>query len=208
MAFLAIPYPLNNNTPTWFEGVVRQAMVGASLASTVFAVGSIAVGLIHVKKHRLILTVNDAHDFLCDAYHPLFGLRPLAILWSLPFAFLLWSVLTFSAAVLLFCVTIGSNTPKYVLLPLAAIMLGWVLVTVWYLWKRGTKWSVDLESGGRLERNDQLTEMMSKLRLPGFSKSWSYISYLISLFANLCNSYPRELDIHKIPITSWLWLVV
>lgn len=166
MAFLAIPYPLTNNTPTHLQELFQHAMIAASLCSTVFSVGSIAIGLIHIRKHRSIVTAEEACDFLTGAHHNLYGLRPLAILWSLPFAFLMWSVVTFSAAVLLFCATTGNLAPKLVLLVLSASMLIWICVTVWYFWKRETQWGYDVEGGEKVSRRMKFAGWLWDLRWP------------------------------------------
>src|SRR4051812_32620932 len=107
MAFLAIPYPILNpqlqDPVTDIEQLLRIAMITASLCSTVFSVGSIAISLLHIRKHRTERTAEEYCDFLQAEHHHLYGHRPLAMLWSLPYAFLMWSVLAFSAAVMLFC---------------------------------------------------------------------------------------------------------
>jgi hypothetical protein len=161
MAFLAIPYPILDPqlttplTPT--EYIIRVAMITASLASTVFSVGSIAISLLHIRKHRTEQTAEEYCNFLETEHHHLYGHRPLAILWSLPFAFLMWSVLTFSAAVLLFCVTASGIVPKVPLLTLSAFIIGWVVLTVWYFWKREIRWTMTVDGVERPSFRMQFT---------------------------------------------------
>jgi len=161
MVFLAIPYPILDpqlTTPlTRPEYIIRVAMITASLASTVFSVGSIAIGLLHIRKHRTEQTAEEYCDFLETEHHHLYGHRPLAILWSLPFAFLMWSVLTFSAAVLLFCVTAAGIVPKIPLLTLSAFIIGWVVLTVWYFWKREIRWTMTVDGVERPSFRMQFT---------------------------------------------------
>lgn len=149
MAFLAIPYPIMDPQQlkplSEFQRVVRIAMITASLASTVFAIGSIATSLLHIRKHRTERTAEEYCEFLTGEHHHLYGHRPLAILWSLPFAFLMWSVLTFSAAVLLFCVTADGIIPKIPLLALSGVILAWILFAIWYFWKREIHWTMSVE---------------------------------------------------------------
>jgi hypothetical protein len=95
-------------------------------------------------------TAEEYCEFLMTEHHNLYGHRPLAILWSLPFAFLMWSVLTFSAAVMLFCFSAGGVGPKYTLIALSAIITMSILVSVWYFWKRETKWTTSVEGHERL----------------------------------------------------------
>jgi hypothetical protein len=152
MAFLAIPYPILDPQQyqplTDTQNTVRLAMITASLASTVFSVGSIAISLLHIRKHRMERTAQEYCEFLQTEHHQLYGHRPLAILWSLPFAFLMWSVLTFSAAVMLFCVTAGipgGLVPKIPLLAQSGFITASILLSIWYFWKRETRWTSTVE---------------------------------------------------------------
>jgi hypothetical protein len=153
MAFLAIPYPILDpqlqNPVTDFQMAVRAVMITASLCSTIFSVGSIAISLLHIRKHRTERTAQEYCEFLESEHHHLYGHRPLAMLWSLPYAFLMWSVLAFSAAIMLFCVTAGGLVTEVTLLTLSGCMVFWILISVWYFWKRETRWTSTVEGVSR-----------------------------------------------------------
>ncbi|KAG8827162.1 hypothetical protein FRC17_007963 [Serendipita sp. 399] len=177
MAFLAIPYPIldpqQQNPLSRFQTVTRIAMITASLGSTVFSVGSIAISLLHIRKHRTERTAEESCNFLETQHHHVYGHRPLAILWALPFAFLMWSVLSFSAAVMLFCVTASGIVTEVTTLGLSAVIVGWIVLSVWYFWRREANWT-PTANGRRSFRmifTDWLWEM--KLGAEKFGKSFS-----------------------------------
>ncbi|KIM28673.1 hypothetical protein M408DRAFT_8509 [Serendipita vermifera MAFF 305830] len=167
MAFLAIPYPILNpqlqEPVTDFEKALRLAMITASLCSTVFSVGSIAISLLHIRKHRVDRTADEYCDFLETQHHYLYGHRPLAMIWSLPYAFLMWSVVSFSAAIMLFCVNAGGMVTEIALLALSGCMTFCILVSIWYFWKRETKWTSSVD--GRPSFRMQFTDWLWDLRL-------------------------------------------
>lgn len=140
MAFLAIPYPIldpqQQRPQTRLQEIMRTAMITASLASTVFSVGSIAISLLHIRKHRTERTAEEYCEYLETQHHHAFGHRPLAIIWALPFAFLMWSVITFSAAVMIFTIMAAGDVTKYLLVSLSVFIVGWIVLCVWYFWKR------------------------------------------------------------------------
>lgn len=156
MAFLAIPYPIldpqQRQTLSETQNIARLAMVTISLTSTVFSIGSIALSLLHIRKHRMEHTAHDYRDFLRTKRHQNYGHRILAILWSLPFAFLMWSVLTFSAAVILFCVVTGlpgDLVPKVPLLVQSGFVLISMSLSIWYFWKREAEWALTAEESSQ-----------------------------------------------------------
>lgn len=142
MGFLAIPGSDSTQILTTREGTSYQVMIALSLASTLFSIGSISIGLIHVRRYRLNLTVaNNDPDYNVFAYsHPTFGLRILCIFWSLPLAFLLWSLLTFSISICIFCLILGTQLVGSLLRPLSVLVFGGIFVTLGYFWRRGSKW--------------------------------------------------------------------
>lgn len=161
MAFLAIPYPIldpQQQYPlTQTQYTTRIAMITASLVSTVFSIGSITVSLLHIRDHRPERTAEEFGHFLNTKHHHLYGYRPLSILWGLPFAFLVWSVLTFSTAILLFCVTAADMVPKIPLLTLSAFMMCWILLTVYCSWKHENRWTLMVDGVERPSFRMKLT---------------------------------------------------
>jgi len=173
MAFLAIPYPILNpqlqEPVTDFQQTIRIAMITASLSSTVFSIGSIAISLLHIRKHRTERTAQEYCDFLEGQHHHLYGHRPLAMLWSLPYAFLMWSVLAFSAAIMLFCVT-ATGVITETLLTLCGCMTFWIGLSIWYFWKRETTWTSTVEGVRRPSFRMLFTNWFWDLRMSAQAK--------------------------------------
>jgi Na+/melibiose symporter-like transporter len=145
MAFLAIPFPLmdpqqRNGLVSTQDGV-RLATITASFVSTIFSIGSIATSQLHIRKHKMQKTAEQCQEFLTTEHHQLYGHRPLAILWSLPFAFFMWSLLTFFLSVVLLYVTTGSKAVKATSMFFSVVVLFSVCISVWYFWKRETLWT-------------------------------------------------------------------
>jgi hypothetical protein len=147
MAFLAIPMPGTTEstyTPAQLS-LLQTAAVTCSLFSTVFSVGSITLGLINTRKHRGEPSYKEIADFLQSAHHRHFGFRPLAIVYALPIALLMWAVLSFAGAIVLYCLMATSIIPRVALLTLGAFLMGCTFATVWYFWQRETRWGYDVE---------------------------------------------------------------
>lgn len=138
MAFLAIPYPIFNpqlqDPVTAFEKTLRVAMITASICSVMLAIGSIALSLLHMQKHRRDSTVDKYCDFLGS--HPLYGHRPLAIIWSIPYALLMWGVVAFTTAIMFLCVATAGIVTGTIFLILCCVVVGSILICVWYFWEQ------------------------------------------------------------------------
>ncbi|CAG7846419.1 SubName: Full=Uncharacterized protein {ECO:0000313/EMBL:CCA66961.1} [Serendipita indica DSM 11827] len=145
MAFLAIPYPIQQQSQIGLQEIMRNTMITASLASTMFSIGSIAIGLLHIRIYRTVRTAEDHSKYIYTKYHHAFGYRPLAIIWRLPFTLLAWSVITFSAAVMIFTVTAANNGTRYLLITLGMFIVAEVALCMWYFWSHGN------EGGSRLD---------------------------------------------------------
>ncbi|KAJ7203786.1 hypothetical protein GGX14DRAFT_523339 [Mycena pura] len=93
IAFLAIPTVDNGqNTFTRSTGQI------AGYISVIASLGSVIVGLILLHKNRTRKTDLDAMaSFLGGHFHAYFGLETLALLYSLPFALLMWGQVCFFA---------------------------------------------------------------------------------------------------------------
>ena len=85
VAFLAIPSVDNGS------GAINPAQV-ASYLSILTSVGSILLGLLLIRQHRVKSkdTADDANRFLLSRKHKAMGLETLAIIYSLPYAMLMW----------------------------------------------------------------------------------------------------------------------
>ncbi|TFK20560.1 hypothetical protein FA15DRAFT_759286 [Coprinopsis marcescibilis] len=63
-----------------------------SYVSTISSIGSIILGLLLIRQHELMnpATAADIHKFIKKRYHENRGFEPLAIVYSLPYALLMW----------------------------------------------------------------------------------------------------------------------
>ncbi|OJT02359.1 hypothetical protein TRAPUB_7142 [Trametes pubescens] len=85
VAFLAIPSVDNG------PGQLSAAQISSNI-SIVTSVGSILLGLLLIRQHRVKAkdTPMEANSFLSARTHPTLGLEALAIIYSLPYALLMW----------------------------------------------------------------------------------------------------------------------
>ncbi|KAJ7070551.1 hypothetical protein C8F01DRAFT_1225955 [Mycena amicta] len=99
IAFLTIPTVDNGqNTFTRSTGQV------AGYISVIASLGSIFVGLILLHRNRTRKDDIDAMaSFFGSHFHSYLGLEPLALLYSLPFALLMWGTIAFMVAFLAMC---------------------------------------------------------------------------------------------------------
>ncbi|KAJ3512581.1 hypothetical protein NLJ89_g3441 [Agrocybe chaxingu] len=90
------------------SGIARTS----SIASTLFAIGSIVIGLHHVWKHRdqREARISELSFYIQNTGQSATDIRRLALLLSLPMIFLLWALLAFTCAVANF----AFNPPKAV----------------------------------------------------------------------------------------------
>ncbi|KAH9168447.1 hypothetical protein EDB89DRAFT_2203149 [Lactarius sanguifluus] len=101
VAFLAIPGVIVIPSDTRIRPSPAQI---ASSISLVFSIGSIITGLLLIQHNNLLTTKNpkNAWRYLHWMKWPVVGLEPLAIVFSLTYALLMWSVWGFFVALLLF----------------------------------------------------------------------------------------------------------
>jgi len=135
MSFLAIQSVDNGS-----QQLNRSAAQIASYISIVTSLGSVILALLLVRQHRSRGSAGEACKFLgCRTTR---GLETLAILYTLPYALLMWSALAFFAAFSFMCF-LTSDSATRVLVGL--VLLG---VTALLIWCTGTAWGGD--RGGRL----------------------------------------------------------
>ena len=168
MAFLAIPPPTNTTYTAEQFSLLLTAAYTCSLFSTIFSIGSITIGLINTRKHRAETNYKEIADFLQGAHHRYFGFRPLAIVYALPIALLMWAVLSFAGAIALYCLLVTTVIPRVAILALGAFLIGCTLVTVWYFWQRETQWGYEPESVSPKRRQ--------RLRIAGWFWDWTHPS--------------------------------
>ncbi|KAJ7727013.1 hypothetical protein DFH07DRAFT_234433 [Mycena maculata] len=116
MAFLAIPAADNKSTGEL-----------ASYISVVASLGSVVVGLILSSQNRERINAKDyideAADYLARHYQSRFGFEPLAVLYSLPFALLMWGTFAFLVAFLDMCLQEADNLTRALVSITSAVML-------------------------------------------------------------------------------------
>jgi len=141
VGFLAIPgvviSNLNSNiTSTSSLNIFTSSSQIVSCMSVEASVGSIVVGMLLVRHNRTKQKEDPAgaSTYLYQNTHRLFGLEPMAIIFSLPWALLMWAMLTFSIALLLFCFTI-SNPSTRIFVAITSVMvaalIGWCIRNAW-----------------------------------------------------------------------------
>ncbi|TFK35304.1 hypothetical protein BDQ12DRAFT_655674 [Crucibulum laeve] len=93
VAFLAIPGVTTANSPSTIAQIF-------SYASTVASIGAIVIGLLLVRQNRTkgIDDANEALSFMTALLNTNFGKEALAIMYSLPYALLIWGMVFFVAA--------------------------------------------------------------------------------------------------------------
>ncbi|KAF8515479.1 hypothetical protein BU17DRAFT_93470 [Hysterangium stoloniferum] len=134
MGFLAV----FNSTQ---QVVEENLAVTCSMASTLLSTASIVIGLLHTfcfKKHKEFkgLPVTDSDDFLYSKSESCLDLQPLAILYSLPYALLMWAMVSFITAILLYVFKSGLSTHSEMILSSLAFALGAMLIwDIRYFWQ-------------------------------------------------------------------------
>ncbi|KAI9458574.1 hypothetical protein BJY52DRAFT_411830 [Lactarius psammicola] len=104
----------------------------ASCMSIVASAGSIVIGLLLVRRNGPKQNEDPAgaSTYLYQITHRTFGLEPMAVVFSLPWALLMWSMVTFFVALLLFCFG-TSNAPTRMFVAVTsvavAILVGWCI---------------------------------------------------------------------------------
>ncbi|KAH9478558.1 hypothetical protein JR316_0009015 [Psilocybe cubensis] len=130
VAFLAIQSVDINDDPH------RSAAQIASYLSVVASIGSIVLGLLLTRQNRTKTreTVHEVQAYLQARRHPRLGLETLAILYSLPYALLMWGMVSFLAA-FSFVFFADSSVPTRSLVGslcfAVAILIIWCVYTSW-----------------------------------------------------------------------------
>ncbi|KAJ7792414.1 hypothetical protein B0H14DRAFT_2470155 [Mycena olivaceomarginata] len=132
VAFLAIQSVDNNGAIS----STRSPTQISSYLSMLTSIGSIIIGLLLVKHHRNRdrASAADAAKFIFHRTHPTLGLETLAVLYSLPYAMLIWSMVSFLAAFSFMCFQ-NSN-----LLTRTLVAVVWAAVAALILWCVFNSW--------------------------------------------------------------------
>ncbi|KAI0823006.1 hypothetical protein BC628DRAFT_1326187 [Trametes gibbosa] len=129
VAFLAIPSVGDGSKQ------LSAAQISSNL-SIVTSVGSILLGLLLVRQHRVKSrdTAHDAWRYLSSRKHPTLGLETLAIIYSLPYALLMWAMVTFLLAFSFECFGTPDRVGVFFFGAVwiaIAILVGWCIFTGW-----------------------------------------------------------------------------
>ncbi|KAF8194135.1 hypothetical protein BJ912DRAFT_924219 [Pholiota molesta] len=114
-----------------------------SYLSVVANIGALILGLLLIRQNRTKNreTADDVQKFLNRKNHPCLGLETLAILYSLPYALLMWGIVTFVGA---FCCVffqasdVQSRSIVGTLSVTVALLIIWCIVTSWETKEEGT----------------------------------------------------------------------
>lgn len=114
----------------------RSAFEISSYCSVSTSIGSIIIGLLLVRQNQTKNrdTAVDVQEFLRNRAHPLLGLETLAIMFSLPYALLMWSMVSFLASFLFLCFQDSDTVTRAVIGSLSgvvAVLIAWCIVTSW-----------------------------------------------------------------------------
>ncbi|KAH9050808.1 hypothetical protein EDB87DRAFT_1168343 [Lactarius vividus] len=141
VGFLAIPgvviSTLNNNITNTNQVVIFTSPAQiASCMSIVASAGSIVIGLLLIRHSGPKQNEDpaDASDYLYKNTHHIFGLERLAIIFSLPWALLMWSMMSFFVALLLFCFCISNASTRIfvaVTSVVVAVLVVWCIQNTW-----------------------------------------------------------------------------
>ncbi|KAI9433292.1 hypothetical protein H4582DRAFT_1988220 [Lactarius indigo] len=144
VGFLAVPGVLpsgpNNNATTQATTSATPSASPNQISnylSLVSSVGSIVVGLLLVRHHRTKKEEDPdgAAQYLFQNDHKYFGLEPMAIVFSLPWALLMWAMMLFSIELLISCfrqTDLPLRLPVGIVSTLVAVPIAWC---IWNSWK-------------------------------------------------------------------------
>ncbi|KAF9458542.1 hypothetical protein BDZ94DRAFT_1301128 [Collybia nuda] len=130
VALLAIP---SNDPGDDMKVFSRTPTQIASYLSVVASSASMLLGLLLLRQYQNMngSNVEDTNKFLVKTYHPTLGHEALAILYSLPYALLVWSLVTFFLAFFIMCFQDSDAVTRSVVG--VACLLAAILV-VWCIW--------------------------------------------------------------------------
>jgi len=134
VAFLAIQGVFVIPQPGWIKPC--PAMIASSI-SLVFSIGSIITGLVLIRRNRTMMVedAKTAWDYLKEIENRYFHLEPLAIIFSLTYALLMWSVWLFFIALLLLCFKNTTTVIRVIVGAFAGfviLLVIWCIVNSWH----------------------------------------------------------------------------
>ncbi|KAJ7359247.1 hypothetical protein DFH08DRAFT_686330, partial [Mycena albidolilacea] len=114
----------------------------SSYLSILTSIGSIIMGLLLGNHHRdqVRVSISEAANFLFNRTRPTLGLETLAVMYSLPYAMLIWSMISFLVAFFFMCFE-GSDLLTRTLV--AVVWIGVALLILWCVfrsWRQSRDW--------------------------------------------------------------------
>ncbi|KZV69970.1 hypothetical protein PENSPDRAFT_651869 [Peniophora sp. CONT] len=116
---------------------LRSPAAIASYISTLLSVGSIVLGLALIRTHRTKNHHNNSYEavaFMQQQKSRIFHHEPLAILYSLPYALLLWSMISFLAGFLIFTLNhtdTATQSTVAALFFVVSCLVAWCSIAIW-----------------------------------------------------------------------------
>ncbi|KDR80111.1 hypothetical protein GALMADRAFT_136654 [Galerina marginata CBS 339.88] len=109
----------------------------SSYLSVVASIGSIVLGLLLIRQNRTKSreSADEMQDFMSNRSHPRLGLETLAILYSLPYALLMWGMVSFLAAFCFMCFQHSNIQARAVVGPFCFVVAILIVWCVWTLWE-------------------------------------------------------------------------
>ncbi|THU95641.1 hypothetical protein K435DRAFT_859315 [Dendrothele bispora CBS 962.96] len=129
VGFLAIPRVDNGNSP-------RSSAQIVSYMSIITTLAGVMLGLLLLRLHRTMerASAHEANDFLRHRSHQEYGLEKLCIMYSLPYALLMYALALSMVAILCMCL-VSANTITLVLVistsVLAFLLVSWFIKLAW-----------------------------------------------------------------------------
>ncbi|KAI0064322.1 hypothetical protein BV25DRAFT_1990069 [Artomyces pyxidatus] len=132
VGFLAIPGVATDTN----QNLRMSPAQVSSYLSIICSAGSIVMGLLLVRHHRTQEREKPgrAAEYMMTNTRPFFGLEPLAIIFSVPYALLMWAMLTFLIAILLLCfqdTVLATRIPVGVASCAVAWFVFWAILHAW-----------------------------------------------------------------------------
>ncbi|KAH9973819.1 hypothetical protein BGW80DRAFT_1306591 [Lactifluus volemus] len=177
VGFLAIPGVVITNLSEAAITSPRQLIISTSPAqiasslSIQASIGSVVTSLLLLRHHRQKQKEDLASvgSYLTQSTRigRCFGLEPLAIVFSLPWALLMWSVVTFFISLLLFCFYNSNMSTRIVVAVSSVLMTPPVIVCIVISWRT---------SDDGAPQHNRFTVLKCS-----FARLWQHIAYPITL---------------------------
>ncbi|KZV69975.1 hypothetical protein PENSPDRAFT_651874 [Peniophora sp. CONT] len=159
VSMLSVPdvilFPDDSNSPGGDSGIqsyltpIRSPAAIANYVAIICSIGSVVTGLILLRNNRSRHDddLPEAVDYMRQQRSPRYHFEPLAILYSAPYALLMWAMLSFSASVLIFTLVktdIATQSTVVVMSSVVAALVAWCIarfidIWEWDVWKRAVE---------------------------------------------------------------------